>query len=166
MHIHLVTVEVGIVRVAIGVVHANRFLTAQHFDTVTHHTRFVQRRLTIENDNVAVHQVTVHFTIDLRRSGTRQADVGSIQARECRARLGSEQFVSLSCSFLDRHLVQRQQVSVFHLDEGGSRVLMGTVNDILSQQLNIVRRDRFRERQFASKDGWDTDLVRLDVDVG
>jgi hypothetical protein len=43
---------------------------------------------------------------------------------------------------------------------------MRTVDDHLTELLNVVSGDGFGEGKLASEDGRDTDLVRLDVNVG
>jgi hypothetical protein len=43
---------------------------------------------------------------------------------------------------------------------------MRTVDDHLTELLNVVCGDGFGEGELASEDGRDTDLIRLDVDVG
>lgn len=41
-----------------------------------------------------------------------------------------------------------------------------SIDDELSHEVDIVSGDGFGERELASEDGWDSNLVRLDVDVG
>lgn len=60
---------------------------------------------------------------------------------------------------------ERNEVPVLHLDVARARVLVRSVDDHLGELLVVVRRDGFREGELARKDGRDTDLVRLDVDV-
>ena len=57
--VHLVAVEVCVVRVAVGVVHADRLLgrrqVAQDAHPVRHHRRFVEGRLAVHDHKVTVH---------------------------------------------------------------------------------------------------------------
>ena len=69
VHVHLVTVEIGVVGVAVGVVHAQCLLSWQYSGAVTHHGRLVECGLTVHDDNVAVVQVAV----DLLRPCTASA---------------------------------------------------------------------------------------------
>ena len=45
------------------------------------------------------------------------------------------------------------------------RIIIGSGNDQLAQLMKIGRCDGLRESQLSSKNGGDTDLVRLDVDI-
>ena len=49
VQVHLVTVEIGVVRRRIAQVHTER-RPWQYLHLVTHHTHFVQRRLTVEHN--------------------------------------------------------------------------------------------------------------------
>ena len=136
---------------------------------MAHHARLVQRRLAVEDDNVAVLQVAVHLAVDLGRARRREANVGPGRGREAlrrRGRLGREELLRVGRAVLDRHALERDEVAVLHLDEGGARVLVRPVDDGLLQLLVVVRRDGLRERELARKDGRHADLVCLDVDVG
>lgn len=50
MEIHLISVEIGVVRVTIGIVHMNRPFFAQDADFMGHHTRLVESRLAIDEE--------------------------------------------------------------------------------------------------------------------
>lgn len=79
--------------------HPDRLLSLQDLDSVTHHTRLMQCWLTVEDDNVAVVEMSVDLAVDLGRAGVRESDVGSIEARGL-ARLGGKELVSLSSALL------------------------------------------------------------------
>ena len=68
MHVHFIAIKIGIVRVAVGIMHANCLhgRICKHTRNMRHDTRFVQRRLTIHQDNVTRLQVTPH-TFDFVR---------------------------------------------------------------------------------------------------
>lgn len=57
VQVHLVTVEVGVERGAVGVVHADRALALEHTRAVGHQSRLVEGRLAI-----CQHEVTVLHT--------------------------------------------------------------------------------------------------------
>ena len=71
--VHFVTVEVSVVRVAVGVVHAQRLLLdeRQHARLVRHNGRFVQRGLSVHEHHVAVDEVAVDLVpgLDLKKFG-------------------------------------------------------------------------------------------------
>lgn len=64
VQIHLVAVEIRVVRRGITQVHPECG-PRQHLDLVTHHTHFMQRGLTVEDDQVSVADVTLHFVAAL-----------------------------------------------------------------------------------------------------
>mmetsp|Transcript_15235 Transcript_15235/g.35012 ORF Transcript_15235/g.35012 Transcript_15235/m.35012 type:complete len:225 (+) Transcript_15235:3832-4506(+) len=66
VQIHLVAIEVGIVRRGDGQVHAKRRV-GHDAHAVRHDGHFVQRRLPIEHDNVAVLDVPLHTVAVLQR---------------------------------------------------------------------------------------------------
>lgn len=74
-----VSIKISIVRIAIRVVHANCFLALKYTDFVAHHAWLVQCRLTVQNDDVSISQMPVYFFEELLGSGSREADVGTIQ---------------------------------------------------------------------------------------
>lgn len=82
--------------------HPNNAITLEHPHAMTHHTRFMQRRLPVENDNVPVGEVAVDFPVDLRGARVREPDVRSIEAGRARARVGREELVRLRGAFFLR----------------------------------------------------------------
>ena len=62
--VHLVAVEVGVVRVAVGVMHADGLLgrrqVPQHADAVGHHRGLVQGWLAVHDDQIPVHEVAAN----------------------------------------------------------------------------------------------------------
>lgn len=58
VHVHLVSVEVGVVGRGDAKIQAERLVT-HHANPVGHHTHLVERGLTIEDDNIAVIDVTL-----------------------------------------------------------------------------------------------------------
>lgn len=63
MNVHLVTIEIGVVRLAVGVVQSKRFLALQNLGLVRHYTRFVQRRLTVQQEKVSIAQMAMYLKI-------------------------------------------------------------------------------------------------------
>lgn len=53
----------------VGVVHSNRLLPSQDLGSMTHHTRLVKRRLSIEQEDVSVLEMSVDLLVDGVRSG-------------------------------------------------------------------------------------------------
>ena len=65
VQVHLVTVEIGVVGCGDGKVHAEgRVWHDSH--SVTHHGFLVKRGLTVEDDVVAIYDVTLHFPAELK----------------------------------------------------------------------------------------------------
>ena len=159
MDVHLVSVKVCVVRVAVCVVHSDRLLADEHFRSVTHHTRLVERRLSVEQEDVTVPQMTEHLLVDRSRLG------GEPSARG-RSLLGDEQLVGDRGSLVGRQLVERDLASVRVDDHRRSRVDLGSVDDGLLHLLKVVVRDRLGERELPREHGRHSDLVRLEVDVG
>ena len=159
MDVHLVSVEVGVVRVTVGVVHPDRLLSDEHLCSVTHHTRLVQRRLSVEQQDVSVPEMTEDLLVDRSRLGRQSSARGG-------RLLGDEQLVGDRGSLVGRQLVERDLASVRVDDHGRSRVDLGSVDDRLLHLLEVVVRDRLRERELAREHGRHSDLVRLEVDVG
>ena len=62
------------------------------------------------------------------------------------------------------HKIDLRAILVF--DDGSAGVDLGTVDNQLAHLVKVGRRDGFRERELARKDGRDTNLVRFDIDVG
>jgi len=99
MDVHLVTIEVGVVGVTderkiiasvsetelekkgrtrlsnspVGVVHPDRLLSVQNLGSVTHHTRLVKRRLSVEKKDISVSKMSEDLLVDrwrLRRESS------------------------------------------------------------------------------------------------
>ena len=64
MEVHLVSVKVSVVRVAHALVEAKRS-PRQRLDLMGHDGKLVQRRLSVEQDNIAVNQMSLHDGPDL-----------------------------------------------------------------------------------------------------
>lgn len=60
MHVHLISVEVSVVRGGNGQVQAESRI-GKHLDSVTHQRHLMEGRLTIENDIIIVSQVTLNL---------------------------------------------------------------------------------------------------------
>ena len=54
MDVHLVTVEVSVVGAAVGVVHADRLLFGQNLRKMRHHTRLMQRGLSVDQQDITI----------------------------------------------------------------------------------------------------------------
>ena len=62
MHVHLVSVKVGVVGRGHTEVETERG-PGKDFDPVTHHGHFVEGRLTVEDDQVIIDNVTLHLCV-------------------------------------------------------------------------------------------------------
>lgn len=60
----------------ISIMHTNSFLALQHPRLMRHHTRFMQRRLSVQNQRITVPQMPMDLLVD-RCSPRRQAEAGS-----------------------------------------------------------------------------------------
>ena len=65
MQVHLVAVEVGVVGTGVAQVHSEG-RPGQDLDLVAHHTHLVERRLPVEDDEIAVADVTLHSVAALQ----------------------------------------------------------------------------------------------------
>ena len=63
MHVHLITIEIGIVSVTIGVVHANNPLIGKHTSLVTHYRGFMESWLTVHQDVITSGEMTVDLLV-------------------------------------------------------------------------------------------------------
>mgnify|MGYP003598101023 CR=1 FL=1 len=62
-------IEVSIVWLGIGHIHAKGIATSHDARNVAHHAHAVKRGLTVEEDGVAVHQMTVHDVALVQHDG-------------------------------------------------------------------------------------------------
>ncbi|KAI3487069.1 hypothetical protein L1887_49105 [Cichorium endivia] len=166
MHVHLVTVEIGVVRVAVCVVHADRLLADEDAGLVGHHRGTMQRGLSVEQKDIAVAQMTQHLLVGDGRAGRAAETSKGAALLLGRVLLRREELVGQSGPLLYAELVELSLGTVFAANGDGTRVLERTVDDELTHELNVVHRDRLRIGELASKDGRNADLVGLDVDVG
>lgn len=133
---HLVTVKVGVEGFAVGVVEAQRLLAGQDADFVGHDGRLVQRRLPVEQHDVAVPQVPVdHFGFEEAVArAVRQPAAGALadfdgRLRRRQQRLGGR----VSLARVRRR--QADQPSVLLFDEHGARMDVGPVAHQFAQLL-------------------------------
>jgi hypothetical protein len=106
VHVHLVAVKVCIVRVTVGVVHANGLLPWQNPDAVTHYGRLVEGRLPVHEDHITVGEMPVNFLIP------RAAEV--IPSR-------GQQLVCESDTVLERFRAEIDDLAILVLDGRGAR---------------------------------------------
>ena len=59
MKIHLISIEVGIVRRTDTFIET-KGAVGQHLSLVAHDGKFMQRRLTVEENNIAIYQMTLN----------------------------------------------------------------------------------------------------------
>ena len=62
--------------VPIGIMHADRLLPLEDARLVAHHTRLVERWLTVENENIPVAEVPVNLLVDSRRGRVQAVPLG------------------------------------------------------------------------------------------
>jgi len=89
MHVHLITIKISIVGVAIGVVHTQRLLAGENTRNVSHHGRLVECGLAVHDHNVAILDVTKDLL----------ADYGTVSCG-----LGGEELVAQRSSSLEREI--------------------------------------------------------------
>jgi hypothetical protein len=82
-------------------VHSNRLLARQDLGSVTHHTRLVKRRLSVEQKDVAVLEMSIDLLVDGVRAGREPLVVDG------RALLGGKELIGDGSSLLGRELVLR-----------------------------------------------------------
>ncbi len=137
MQVHLVTVEISVVRRCDGQIQAESRV-GHHTDSVTRIARlFVQRRLTVEDDEIAVDQMALYLpaVFQLNRAGT------PVEWRRS-MRVPSERITYLAPGCCVR--------SVLHE---------------LGELANVVRRDSLRIGQGSSDASGHADLVQRDVGI-
>lgn len=61
MKIHLITIEIGIICAAIGIVHPDRLLFWKDSCDVSHYTRLVKCRLSVDHEYIARMHVPVYY---------------------------------------------------------------------------------------------------------
>ena len=117
VHVHFVTVEVGVVRRTDGRVHPES-LSREDLDIVRHDTHLVQRRLSVEENDIAVAQVPFDdpsvFDLLAEVFGI---DVGDLDTAAVRT----------------DHIV-------------GARIVLA-VHDVVPEEFDVARRGCFRDRQ-------------------
>lgn len=62
---------------------------------MAHHTRLVQRRLSVEDDDIPIGEMTVDLAVNLRGLGGGDADVGAVERGGYARRLGREELVGV-----------------------------------------------------------------------
>jgi hypothetical protein len=117
----------------------------------------MQRRLTVEDYNIAIAQVPVNLLV-ARRWAERGARSG--------IPLGREKLIGNGRALLEGRPIQRYLRTVLVLHERCTGMHPRAVDDELTQLVYVLRSDRFGVREFLGEDGRDADLIGLDVDVG
>ena len=143
MDVHLITIEVSIVRAAVSIVHPNSLLFLQDLGQVSHHGGFVKRGLSVHEKDVTVAKMPVN---DL---------------------LSDLELISDSISLLLRHVLEEDLVTcVFIFDHVSSWVHSRAVSDQVSQPLHVDVGDTLGEGQLAGHENGHTDLISGDIGVG
>lgn len=171
----------------IGIVHTNGFLALQDPRLVRHHTRLMQRRLSVQDQHITVPQMPMDLLIDRRRPRRKTEARSGVSATLWRQELICDGRSLLRRQFV-LHIVryialafwlisnirgrgergktyEELLAAVFVLYYRSSWVDLGPVDDELSHLVDVSSGDRFGEGQFSSEHRWDTDLVWLDIDV-
>lgn len=105
--------------------HPNCLLALEHAHAMAHHTRLVQGRLTVENDDVAVGEMAVDLAVDLGGTGVGEADVGAVEAGGGRAGFRSEELVRMRGSLLFRQSVLNYVASQRRAGKGSWKNALG-----------------------------------------
>ena len=136
MHVHLVSVKVGIVRTGGRDVQAE-CRVGQNTHAMGHHRCLVERRLTVEQHNVAVNQMAVdHIAL---------TNINRIRTDEAK--------VHHAGILLEEHRL-------------GTRMRIGTVANVRGQTVAIVRVHNLGEGQVHGNLGRHTKLVQVNVRIG
>ena len=149
VQVDLVTVEVGVEGVAVGVVHTNGLtLRLQDARAQRHDGRLVQRRLAVDQQDVALQQVAPDAL---------HADVarGVLRHQHLRQRLALPAVLVLQ--------VDEEALVVLQVARAG--VGVAAVDHQLAQHLHVVRRHRLGVAQLARELQRHAHLVRVDVGV-
>ena len=186
VQVHLVAVEIGIVRGTVRVVHADRALALEHARGVRHDAGLVQRRLAIDQQHVAVAKMTVHLlrqrsSSAARRRRRRRRRFRALRAltafpagdpRRCRGRRagggggrGEERFRDCG-STLSGEPVEVNHSSSFVLDGVGAGVHLRSVLHKLAHELDVVRGNMLGEGELGGEHGRDANLGGSDVGIG
>lgn len=126
-----------------------------------HHGRLVQSRLSIQNQDITVLQVSQDLLVDSRSSRCQTVRVGSRGSL-----LRRQQLVCDGRTFLDCFSLQRDLLSVLVLNHHRPRIRLGSVDNQLAHDMHVVRCYGLRERELPGKDRRHTDLIRLNIDIG
>ena len=81
--------------------HPDCLFAVQHSRLVAHHARFVECRLSVEDENIAVPKVSIHLLIDGRRGRVQAVALGG----PMRAFLRRQQLIRDSSTLLQRELI-------------------------------------------------------------
>ena len=187
VEVHLIAVEIRVVRLAVGVVHANRALAGKHLGGVRHDARFVQSGLPVHQEDVAVAEVPVHLlgqragtltALGVRRGGGRldlvpfvgDGSVGSDPgggggggAADRRGR--RQQRLGDRRALLRGEPVEVDDAAAFVLDGVRARVNLRAVLHQFAHQLDVMFRDVLRKSQLLREHRRNSNLGRLQVRV-
>jgi hypothetical protein len=81
----------------VRIVHPDRLLSQENLDPMCHHTRFMERRLSIQDDHISISEMPVHLFVKRRRSRA--------APRRISISLRSEQLVCDGRSLLERFAI-------------------------------------------------------------
>ena len=147
VEIDFVSIEIGIERVTVRIMHANSFLCVQNSNEHRHNTGLVESGLTVDQQRVSVADVTHHHSTPA---------VTSLHVQ----RLGE------SFSLGRRAAHQRDNLAVRVLHSGCSGIHIRAVQNELAEVVNVVCKNWFRNRQLHCGESGESNLVGLEVDVG
>ncbi|GIX62912.1 secretin receptor [Babesia caballi] len=148
VQVHLVSVEVRVVGVAVHVVEPEDLLVRQHLHEVPHDPGLVQRRLPVHQHHVAVQDVPVHHA--------RQAAVGAVGQQQLR----------LGLALVERERPQVVELPMLVAVEIRARVGARPVDQQAAQQVHVVRGHVLRDGQLRREHEGDAHLVGLQEAIG
>jgi hypothetical protein len=151
MHIHFISIEIGVVGVAVGVVHANRFFTRQDTNSVTHDRRLVECRLSVHQDDITVGKMSVNLLV-----------AGTSSVAAC----GSEELISQRHTVVNRLVAKVDNLAIFVFDRESTGPFVNTINNCLLHVSEVVACDGLRVCQLLRKDGRHTNFVSFDIGIG
>lgn len=136
VHVHLVTVEVRILRTRRRNVEAERRLR-KHTHAVSFHGSLVERRLAVEEHDVAVDEVTMN-DVTLAKLNVLRIDLAKIHGA----------------------------IFLGELDGLGTRMLLGTIANLLHEAFAILQCDTLGEREIRRNLRRNTEFIQLNVGIG
>merc|ERR1719193_377850 len=160
MRIHFISVKIGVVRFAVGVVQTQSTLAGKNSRAMRHDRGSVKRRLAVEKQRVAVFHVTMNEFISLK-----EVTAGFVQRRLGQQPVGFGNSIKSAVLALlqNRHARDSHRVNV--LDMRSTRMNVGAVDYETTQFFQVERRYGFSESELLRKFVGNPDFIDTDKRV-